>query len=872
MKRFLLFVVVLSLVLSLLLPIGMAATILEPDEVENTFEESTSMETAVYPKATLEDDFKDDRVIVVLKSVYSEVNGDVALEDFATEKVIAADSSKNRRRSAPALGAIEIESVQDLMVIEENALEETNSLVNTDNFKQILSIELAKPGKENVLEAISELEKLNMVWAAVPDYNYEIVEDYTPNDPYFRNGSQWGTKKISAESAWNVTTGNSNIKVGIMEAGIASHSDLNANVQPGNFTPSASADLSHGTHVAGIIGGVINNGIGIAGMAQTTMIPLDRSNLVNSLTYAMNNNISIINASFYYAQTDNDGNKIPAPSNPVHEAAISNYNGLLVCSAGNSGKNTDINPQYPACYTPSNVISVGASTNTDTRAGFSNYGARSVDLFAPGAGIYSTVPRNTYASYDGTSMAAPYVSGTLALMMAAKPGMDPLQMKGILLDNVDVVSSSGISSYCTSGGRLNAAKAVSAADSMLAYHPKRFTADVNGDGRDDIIHIRVFNGQWQFYTFLGNTDGTVSRSPVKTLSWRTYDPNFNVFVTDVNGDGRADIVVHWTENGSAGKRQLLVYRGKIDGSFYEGVNTLTENLHNQSVYPTQYFVGDFNGDGYGDFLAHYQDDDLKRTNLLYPGTSSGKFGTPIRTFTKNRYISDDPVYVGNFNGDGCDDIIVHWVNGEKQRNLLMYIGNSNGTFSSASTATSNMHDQSVYPTKLFVGDFNGDGYDDFLVHYQDDDLKRTHLLYPGASSGTFGTPVRTHTTNRYISSDPIYIGDVNGDGCDDVIVHWTDPTIRYLMVYAGDTTGIFQLGTNLNTGNVHGGIYSSKMIVGDMNGDGRSDFVVEWSSDNDFFKTENIFVYRGTTAATFLTRVHTVTAAKFYYYMYYVQR
>ncbi len=865
MKKSLSFIVALFLILPLLLPAGMAADVMGSSMSEGSFERfsaETQEETAVYQKATLKDDFKDDRIIVVLKHAYSEMNAEYVLQDLEAAKSTAESSFRSSQSSSET---VEFESIEDLMVVDESAKE--NSLVNTENFKQILSIKLTEPGKENVLKAISELEQLDMVWAAVPDYNYEVAEDYTPNDPYFSNGSQWGTKKISAESAWNITTGNANIKVGIMESGIASHSDLNANVQSGNFTPPASADLSHGTHVAGIIGGVINNGIGIAGTAQVTMIPLDRSNLVNTLTYAMNNNISIINASFYYAQYDADGNLIPASANPAHEAAISNYNGLLVCSAGNSGKNTDVNPQYPAGYTLSNVISVGASTSSDTRASFSNYGANSVDLFAPGEGIYSTVPGNAYASYNGTSMAAPYVSGTLALMMAAKPGMDPLQMKDILLDSVDAVSSSGITNYCTSGGRLNASKAVSAANKMIAYFPFRFTADVNGDGRDDIIQIRVFNGQWQFYTFLGKADGSVSSSPIKTLSWRAYDPNFNVFVTDVNGDGRADIVVHWTENGGAGKRQLLVYRGKSDGSFYEGINTLTENLHNQSVYPTQYFVGDFNGDGYGDFLAYYQDFDMTQTNLLYPGTSSGKFGTPVRTNTQNTYNSGNSVFVGDFNGDGCDDIVVHWVDAAEHRNLLMYRGSSNGTFSNANTTTSNRHNQSVYPTKLFVGDFNGDGCDDILAHYQDDDLTRTNLLYPGTSSGTFGTPVRSNTTNTYVSSDPIYIGDVNGDGCDDIIVHWTDAGYRQLMVYPGAVSGLFQSGINLHTWSVHGGIYSSKMIVGDMNGDGRSDFVVEWSSGNDYFKTENVFVYRGTTSATFLTRVHTETTAKYYFYM-----
>jgi len=338
MKRFFMLVFLLSLILSLLVPVGMAADATEPVGKEEVTESISALEeAAVYRKATLEDDFREDRVIVILKHAYSEVNAEIDVENFETSKIMVAGSIRSRRNAAATTSdmsqTIEIASVQDLMVIEETDGE--NSLVDTDNFKQILSLKLANPGKEKVLEAISELEKLDMVWAAVPDYNYEIAEDYTPNDPYFNNTYQWGAKKISAEGAWDITTGNSNIKVGVFESGIASHSDLNTHVQSGNFTPSADADLSHGTHVAGIIGAVINNGVGIAGMAQVSLILLDRSDFVNSLTYAMNNNISVINASFYYALSDGE---TPASSHPVHEAAIGNYNGLLVCSAGNEGK------------------------------------------------------------------------------------------------------------------------------------------------------------------------------------------------------------------------------------------------------------------------------------------------------------------------------------------------------------------------------------------------------------------------------------------------------------------------------------------------------------------------------------------------------
>ena len=207
----------------------------------------------------------------------------------------------------------------------------SKNLSNTEGLFQILSIELPVRGKDKVLEAIAELKKSEIVYSAEPDYNYTSITDWSPNDTDFLL-DQWGLNGpsgIDAELAWNLTRGNANERVGIMEGGFdVTHNDLAENVLtlPGGFTPNPSTNLEHGTHVAGIVGAVANNSIGIAGIAQVSLVPLDWDNFVGALSFAANNEIWIINGSFGIYITDSLGNITGhASDNSYHAAAIYNY-------------------------------------------------------------------------------------------------------------------------------------------------------------------------------------------------------------------------------------------------------------------------------------------------------------------------------------------------------------------------------------------------------------------------------------------------------------------------------------------------------------------------------------------------------------------
>ena len=135
-------------------------------------------------------------------------------------------------------------------------------------------------------------------------------------------------------------------------------------------------------------------------------------------------------------------------------------NVLFVASAGNAGKDNDATPDYPCNHDLANVICVGATDRADALAEFSNFGARAVDLAAPGVGIPSTIINGEYSYEDGTSMAAPHVTGTAALMLARAPNASVADLRRALLETVD--ARPGLAGRVATGGRLNVAGAVGA--------------------------------------------------------------------------------------------------------------------------------------------------------------------------------------------------------------------------------------------------------------------------------------------------------------------------------------------------------------------------------------------------------------------------
>ncbi|MBI4714904.1 MAG: S8 family serine peptidase, partial [Nitrospirae bacterium] len=212
----------------------------------------------------------------------------------------------------------------------------------------------------------------------------------------------------------------------------------------------------HGTHVSGTIGGSGNNGIGVAGINWTVKImPLKvmkrlcvlficscsgtDADIIEAIGYAADFGVRVSNNSY------GGGAASQAMSNAIRASRS-----LYVAAAGNDGRNINTNPSYPASYSLANIVSVAATDNNDARASFANYGNKAVDLAAPGVSILSTLPGNSYGSYDGTSMATPHVVGAAALLWAQEPAATVNEIKWRLLKGVDPKGLPVLT-----GGRLN---------------------------------------------------------------------------------------------------------------------------------------------------------------------------------------------------------------------------------------------------------------------------------------------------------------------------------------------------------------------------------------------------------------------------------
>jgi subtilisin family serine protease len=344
---------------------------------------------------------------------------------------------------------------------------------------------------------ISEYKNSGLVEFAEPDF-FVHASATTPNDPQFLDGTLWGLNNygqnngtpgadIHAPEGWDILTSASNVVVAILDTGIRyTHEDLAANmwVSPidgghgynafsiTNPPNDPNDDNGHGTLIAGLIGGVGNNGKGVTGVAwQVQMMAckcLDSdgngsdSTVIGSIEYAWTNGAQIINASLdTSAYSDAVSDAIAA----VRDSGI-----IFVASAGNNWRNLDITPRYPACYDIDNIVSVAYTTRDDLLGLLSNFSATQVDLAAPGDEVFSTYynadddyyPTNSLDDDDeleGTSFAAAYVSGALALLRERYPTDTYQQIISRLLNGVDVVPD--LAGRCVTGGRLNLRKALS---------------------------------------------------------------------------------------------------------------------------------------------------------------------------------------------------------------------------------------------------------------------------------------------------------------------------------------------------------------------------------------------------------------------------
>ena len=375
---------------------------------------------------------------------------------------------------------------------------------------------------DDTLKAVAALSARDDVLYAEP--NYILHTDKTPNDPQF--GQLYAMTKIGMPQAWETTKGSSSIVVGVVDEGVdVKHPDLQANIwtnpSPGSlpgFSPKVQlstdnynvaegggaatitvtrdpGDLhgfdfirntgdipaeTHGTHVAGTIGAVGNNGVGVVGVNwQVGLMSLrfidqttnngSEADAIKAYNYARQMrqrwldtsgmegaNVRVLNNSY--------GGSSFSQASMDAISALNTANILFVAAAGNgNGNNNDVSPHFPSSYDLPNVIAVAATDNSSPNeqlAGFSNFGARSVLMGAPGVGILSTTPNNTYSFLSGTSMATPHVSGAAALLLAQNPNLTVAQLRALLEFNGEPIAA--LTGKSVSGRRLNLANSLQA--------------------------------------------------------------------------------------------------------------------------------------------------------------------------------------------------------------------------------------------------------------------------------------------------------------------------------------------------------------------------------------------------------------------------
>ncbi len=834
---------------------------------------SGNAEKKIYSKATISDDFADNRILVVMNSKTSRKLADYSLENFSELKCTKIKDLTTQTKAILKKG----KASSNIDNTTEKVLSDTISSTQTslDTFKQILCIELEQCGKENVLKAIQILEKREDILYAGPDYQIQC-ESLTPNDTYCSD--QWAIDKINLPEAWDITTGVKEVVVGVIDSGIdGSHPDLANRIKTDlcrDFTSGAEVAVGtpsdpqgHGTHVAGIIGAQGNNGIGTCGVCWNISLAslrvLDEigqgyaSNVALAIDYAITQNIPILNLSARWYASNTERYNYPL------QVAISNYPGLFVCAAGNEDENNDAVDVYPTNINLPNLISVAATDITDSLCSFSNYGKTTVHLAAPGEHIKSTYPTNLYLFDSGTSMAAPYVAGVAALIKSLNRELTAPEIKALILNNVDKVDA--LSDKCITGGRLNAYKAVRA-----ATEPQTFTGDVNGDGKADLILSRAIGGKRALTVCLGQSNGKFSE-PVTTTSTRNFYYHDPAFVGDFNGDGRTDLVIMWT-NGVY--RQLLVYTGKADGTFTEGQNLNSSQKHSLTQWPSKFFVADVNGDGKDDFVVQYRNTNGKRCILVYKGTSASPYledavANAIQSIYDYKYNSN--ILMGDVNGDGRADMVVHFPSDDEipKRRFLVYLGKSDGTFYEGALLTTNQpYLPDNYPNKIFISDVNGDGKDDIVLHFGNSNGKRCNLVYKGKAASPYLIDTTTNaltSNNNYVETDPVFVGDINGDGCSDMVIMYASSGKRRLLTYTADTNGTYPHTYRSVSTHSHDVVkYPCGAYIADVNGDGRDDLIIKWKNSGNNI---SLLTYLGTTTGTFNEAVATAPSTSVPYYI-----
>jgi subtilisin family serine protease len=533
-----------------------------------------------------------------------------------------------------------------------------------------------------------------------PNYLVSVAQTL-PNDPNF--GELWGLNNtgqaggtpdadIDAPEAWDISTGSDAVVVGVIDTGVDyTHPDLANNIwtNPGEiagdgldndgngyvddvhgydfvYEDSDPMDVyGHGTHVAGTIAAEGNNNIGVVGVNWNAQImPLkflnddgygytfDAIQAVEYATLMKQNygvNINLTNNSWGgggYEQSLYDA-----------IAAAGNAGQLFIAAAGNYSNNNDLYPFYPASYNLDNIISVAATDRYDQLAYFSNYGATTVDLGAPGVDVLSTIPGGGYATYSGTSMASPHVSGVAALLWSLDSGLSAQEVKDLILQTAEPIAA--LSGITVTGGRLNAYNALNAIVPPVELIGTEGDDVLTGTNGADLISglggndiLQGLGGNDQISGGSGN-DLISGGDGQDTLAGEAGNDNINGDRGDdviTGGDGRDDIFAgdgNDSVSGGAGVDRILGESGNDTLTGDGGNDTLDGGEGADSVAGGKGQDRLFGGGGNDSLFGESEADNL--TGGLGNDSLNGGAGN-------DTLIGVDPLVAGSGAGFGAGEV------------------------------------------------------------------------------------------------------------------------------------------------------------------------------------------------------------------------
>ncbi len=611
--------------------------------------------------------------------------------------------------------------------------------------------------------------------------NYLVKISFIPNDPYFPE--QWALTKIQAPLAWDITAGGSReVVVAVLDSGVdIDHPDLKENIlinademlgdgldndnngyiddyfgwdfvrqepspKPKFDEPFTQGAIHHGTVVAGIIAASGHNNLGITGLAWRTKIMALRvlnsegtgsvEAVIGAVNYAVANRANIINLSFV---GPNRSEFLAQTLKQAFRAGL-----FIVAATGNEtsgeGRDLDLQPIYPACLDINDlenyIFTVAALNQEDRKATFSNYGSRCIDLSAPGTRVYGLLVyqpdregfKEYYGGYwSGTSLAAPLVSATVALIKAVNPLVSNHQIREIIKNQSDSIDNLNLGYIGKLGsGRLNTYRAISYAYSLLSS-PSSLNYIITGAGPGGGPHLRIFRPN-------GMPAG----------GFFAYDSKFRgglrLASNDVDGDGSFEII---TGAGPGGGPHLRIFdaRGNVKSQFFVydkkysgGLNVASCDLDKNGMAeiivslgsraPPYVYVFNHYGDLLFRFLAYHHSfrggvniacGDVDGDGLMEIITGAGPGGGPhLRIFDAQgvlkhhfftflqKFRGGIKVAVGDLNGDGQSEIIVGIASGASPYvRIFNYLGLLQTQFLA--------YEREYYGgVNLFVNDLNDD--------------------------------------------------------------------------------------------------------------------------------------------------------------------